>query len=159
MPSVPYTSNPSSAVPSRTNEMVMYTGPHATSQQGSGPHRGPISNTNMAYSGPTMQRVSSSPNTSASGAYQADFSRFKEDLAGVLKSKLGIDMGGSRLYQKPYPPEFDFFHILLVCVFPSLSNSMVKILVRLGNMLANISCNWEKRVLMMPCGFVCFLCL
>ena len=108
VPSVPYTSNPSSAVPSRTNEMVMYTGPHATSQQGSGPHRGPISNTNMAYSGPTMQRVSSSPNTSASGAYQADFSRFKEDLAGVLKSKLGIDMGGSRLYQKPYPPEFDF---------------------------------------------------
>ena len=62
----------------------------------------------MAYSGPTMQRVSSSLNTSASGAYQADFSRFKEDLAGVLKSKLGIDMGGSRLYQKPYPPEFDF---------------------------------------------------
>ena len=90
MPSVPYTSNPSSAVPSQTNEMVMYTGPHATSQQGSGPHRGPISNTNMAYSDPTMQRVSSSPNTSASGAYQADFSRFKEDLAGVLKSKLGI---------------------------------------------------------------------
>ena len=32
----------------------------------------------------------------------------KEDLAGVLKSKLGIDMGGSRLYQKLYPPEFDF---------------------------------------------------
>ena len=32
VPSVPYTSNPSSAVPSRTNEMVMYTGPHATSQ-------------------------------------------------------------------------------------------------------------------------------
>ena len=38
VPSVPHTSNPSSAVPSRTNEMVMYTGPHVTSQQGSGPH-------------------------------------------------------------------------------------------------------------------------
>ena len=62
----------------------------------------------MAYSGPTTQRVSSSSYTSASGAYQSDFNRFKEDLAGVLKSKLGIDMGGSRLYQKPYPPEFDF---------------------------------------------------
>ena len=62
----------------------------------------------MAYSSPTMQRVSSSSYTSASGAYQSDFNRFKEDLAGVLKSKLGIDMGGSRLYQKPYPPEFDF---------------------------------------------------
>jgi len=108
VPSVPHTSNPSSAVPSRTNEMVMCTGPHVTSQQGSGPHRGPIPNTNVAYSGPTIQRVSSSSYTSASGVYQADFHRFKEDLAGVLKSKLGIDMGGSRLYQKPYPPEFDF---------------------------------------------------
>jgi hypothetical protein len=29
-------------------------------------------------------------------------------LAGVLKTKLGIDMSSSRLYQKPYPPEFDF---------------------------------------------------
>ena len=108
MPPVPHTSNPSSAVPSRTNEIVMYTGPHVTSQQGSGPHRGPIPNTNVAYSGPTIQRVSSSSYTSANGASQADFNRFKEDLAGVLKSKLGIDMRGSRLYQKPYPPEFDF---------------------------------------------------
>ena len=62
----------------------------------------------MAYSGPTTQRVSSSSHASVSGTYQADFNRFKEDLAGVLKSKLGIDMGGSRLYQKLYLPEFDF---------------------------------------------------
>ena len=51
------------------------------------------------------------------------------------------------------------FHILLVGAFPSLLNSMVKILVRLGSMLANMSCNWEKRVLMMVCEFACFLCL
>ena len=112
MPSAPHTSIPGSAVPSRTNEIVMHTGPHATSQQGSGPHRGPIPNTNMAYTRPTAQRVSSSLYASASGAYQADFNRFKEDLAGVLKSKLGIDMGGSRLYQKSYPPEFDFISYL-----------------------------------------------
>ena len=62
----------------------------------------------MAYTGPSTQRVSSSLHASASNTYQADFTRFKEDLASVLKSKLGIDMGGSRLYQKPYPPEFDF---------------------------------------------------
>ena len=62
----------------------------------------------MAYTGPTTQSASSSSHASASGTYQADFNRFKEDLAGVLKSKLGIGMGGSRLYQKPYPPEFDF---------------------------------------------------
>ena len=53
VPSVPYTPNPSSAVLSRTNEMVMYTGAHVTSQQGSGPHRGPIPNTNVAYSDST----------------------------------------------------------------------------------------------------------
>jgi len=62
----------------------------------------------MAYTSPSTQRVSSSLHASASGTYPADFNRFKEDLAGVLKSKLGIDMGGSRLYQKSYPPEFDF---------------------------------------------------
>ena len=137
----------------------MYTGPHVTSQQGSRPHRGPIPNTNVAYSGPTIQRVSSSSYTPANGAYQADFNRFKEDLAGVLKSKLGIDMGGSRLYQKHILLSLILFHILLVGAFPSLSNSMVKILTRLGSMLANMSCNWEKRVLMMLCGFACFLCL
>ena len=86
----------------------MHIGPHTTSQQGSGPHRGPIPNTNMAYTGPSTQRVSSSLHNSANGTYQANFTRFKEDLADVLKSKLGVDMGGSRLYQKPYPPEFDF---------------------------------------------------
>ena len=26
----------------------------------------------------------------------------------MIKSKLVVDMGSSRLYQKPYPPEFDF---------------------------------------------------
>ena len=103
-----HTSIPSSAAPSRTGDMVLYTGPNATAQQGSGPHQRPIPNTNKAYTGPSTQRVSSSLHASASGTYQADFNRFKEDLAGVLKSKLGIDMGGSRLYQKPYPPEFDF---------------------------------------------------
>jgi len=60
----------------------------------------------MAYTGPSTQRVSSSLHASASGNYQANFTRFKEDLAGVLKSR--IDMGGSHLSQKPYPPEFDF---------------------------------------------------
>ena len=92
--------------------MVLHARPTAASQQRSGPHRGPIPNTNMAYTGPSTQRVSSTLHASANGTYQADFTRFKEDLAGVLKSKLGIDMGGSRLYQKPYPPEFDFISYL-----------------------------------------------
>ena len=58
--------------------------------------------------GPSTQCVSSSLHASSSGTYQADFTIFKEDLASVLKTKLGIDMCSSRLYQKPYPPEFDF---------------------------------------------------
>ena len=88
--------------------MVPYTGHNTAAQQGSGPQQGPIPYSTMAYTGPNTQHVSSSLHASTSSNYQADFSRFKEDLAGVLKTKLGIDMGSSRLYQKPYPPEFDF---------------------------------------------------
>jgi len=62
----------------------------------------------MVYAGPSTQRIPPSLHASTSSNYQADFSRFKEYLAGVLKTKLGIDMGSSRLYQKPCPPEFDF---------------------------------------------------
>ena len=40
--------------------------------------------------------------------YQADLLKFKEDLANAIKSKLGVDMGTTCLYQKPYPAEFDF---------------------------------------------------
>jgi hypothetical protein len=39
----------------------------------------------MAYTGPRTQRVASSLHASASGTYQADFTRFKKDFAGVLK--------------------------------------------------------------------------
>ena len=105
---------PSSAAPGLTNEMVPYT-PFATAAtgsapQGSEPHHGPIPNATqpMAYTGPNVHHIASSSQTLTSGSYQADFSRFKEDLAGVLKNNLGIDMGSSCLYQKPYPPEFDF---------------------------------------------------
>ena len=40
--------------------------------------------------------------------YRTDLLKFKEDLANAIKAKLGVDMGSSRLYQKLYPPEFDF---------------------------------------------------
>ena len=71
--------------------MVLHTRPHGTSQQGFGPHRGPVPNTYMAYTSPSTQRISSSLHALASITYQADFTRFKEDLACVLKSKLGIN--------------------------------------------------------------------
>ena len=60
----------------------------------------------MTYGNTNAHRPSSDFYTSAH--YQAGLIKFKEDLANAIKSKLGVDMGGSRLYQKPYPPEFDF---------------------------------------------------
>jgi hypothetical protein len=38
-----------------------------------------------------------------------EFNRFKEDLANVIKTKLGVDIGNTNLYQKSYDPEFDRF--------------------------------------------------
>ena len=38
-----------------------------------------------------------------------EFNKFKEDLASVVKSKLGVDLGNSNLYQKSYDAEFDKF--------------------------------------------------
>jgi hypothetical protein len=39
----------------------------------------------------------------------AEFNRSKEELANVVKTKLGVDIGNSNLYQKPYDLEFDIF--------------------------------------------------
>jgi hypothetical protein len=39
----------------------------------------------------------------------AEFNRFKEDLANVVKTKRGVDIGNTNLYQKRYDPEFDRF--------------------------------------------------
>jgi hypothetical protein len=39
----------------------------------------------------------------------AEFNRFMEDLANVVKNKLGVDIGNTNLYQKPYDLEFDRF--------------------------------------------------
>jgi hypothetical protein len=40
-----------------------------------------------------------------------EFNRFKEDLANVVKIKLGVDIGTTNLYQKPCDPEFDRFSL------------------------------------------------
>jgi hypothetical protein len=36
-----------------------------------------------------------------------EVNKFKEQVASMVKNKFGIDMGNSRLYQKPYKAEFD----------------------------------------------------
>lgn len=37
----------------------------------------------------------------------AEFTRFKEELASVIRNKLGVDFGNTRLYQKSYDATFD----------------------------------------------------
>jgi hypothetical protein len=39
----------------------------------------------------------------------AEFNEFKEDLANVVRTKLGFDIGYTNLYQKTYDAEFDKF--------------------------------------------------
>ena len=93
----------------------------------------------MSYTNPNTHRLASASHTSTSSSgYQADLYKFREEMANILKSKLGVDLSSSRLYQKPYMPEFDFVSYLLVGVFPILLNLTVMILVQLGNMLVNI---------------------
>ena len=43
----------------------------------------------------------------STGNYEADLLRMKEDLASMFKSKLGLDVGRSCLYQKSYVDAFD----------------------------------------------------
>jgi len=40
------------------------------------------------------------------GNYEVDLARMREDLASMFKSKLGLDVGRSRLYQRPYVDAF-----------------------------------------------------
>jgi hypothetical protein len=37
-----------------------------------------------------------------------ELAQFKEDIANMMKNKLSVDMGNSRLYQKPYRGDFDY---------------------------------------------------
>ena len=75
----------------------VFTPPRSTvvgsAPMGSSVSFGPIPNTthNTVYGAPRFQNT-----TSAN--YQADFSKFKEDLANTIRTKLGIDMSSSRLY-------------------------------------------------------------
>jgi hypothetical protein len=43
----------------------------------------------------------------STGNYETDLARMREDLASMFKSKLDLDMGRSRLYQRPYVDAFD----------------------------------------------------
>ena len=46
----------------------------------------------------------------STGNYEADLARMKEDLAAMLKEKLGFVAGRSQLYHRPYVDAFDLIH-------------------------------------------------
>jgi hypothetical protein len=41
-------------------------------------------------------------------AARNELAQFKEQIANMMKNKLGVDMGNTRLYQKPYRANFDY---------------------------------------------------
>jgi hypothetical protein len=70
--------------------------------------RAPVSSVQtMAQTNPISHCLVSNTQTTTGSKYEADFAKLKEDLANMIKTKLGEDMGKSRLYQKPYSDDFD----------------------------------------------------
>ena len=140
---------PGSAAPSRTNELSLYTPPRIAAvagvSQGSGPNQGPIPTSlqTMAHGNPNAHRFSE---FYTSQHYQADLLKFKEDLANAIKNKLGVDMGTTRLYQKPYPAEFDFTPFPVGWHIPEFTKFN-------GD---DSRTTWGKPVSMMLCACICF---
>ena len=106
-----------SAAPSRINELTNFILPFPSQESGF-PHelifdnvhedplgRAPISSVQVEDDTIT-RHLTSAAQASTSGRYETDLAKLKEDLAGGMKTKLGVDVGNSRLYQKPYPAEF-----------------------------------------------------
>ena len=61
----------------------------------------------MAQTDPIIHRLASNTQAFTSGNYEDDLTTLKEDLANMVKTKLGVDMGRSRLFPKLYPDDFD----------------------------------------------------
>src|SRR6185437_12820703 len=118
--STPNTSTLCSAILSRTNEMTNCVQP-SPSQESDSPHEpilvnvhgnstghAPISSVQtMVQDNPIEHHLTSVAQASTSGRCKADPAKLKEDLASAMKTKFGVDIGNSILYQKPYPAEFD----------------------------------------------------
>jgi len=116
----PNMSTPCSATLSQTNEMTNCVQPSLSQESGS-PHEpifvnvhgnsvrhAPISSVQtMVQDDPIEHRLTSVAQASTSGRCEADLARIKEDRASAMITKIGVDMDNSRLYQKPYPTEFD----------------------------------------------------
>ena len=65
---------------------------------------------NPQYAKQTMSTTDSATHRfgqTSTGNYEADLLRMREDLVSMFKSKFGLDVGRSRLYQRPYVDAFD----------------------------------------------------
>ena len=51
--------------------------------------------------------------------YEAGLFRMREGLASMFKSKLGLDVGRNRLYQRPYVDAFDLIPYPAGCRVPN----------------------------------------
>jgi hypothetical protein len=67
---------------------------------------------------------------------RSELAQFKEEISNMMKNKLDVDMGNTRLYQKPYRADFDYVTFPLVSVCLTLLNLVVMIIVQPGNTLA-----------------------
>jgi hypothetical protein len=74
-------------------------------------------------------------------AARNELAQFKEEIANMMKNKLGVDMGNTRLYQKPYRDEFDYVAFPRIGVCLILLNLVVMTTVQPLNTLANILLN------------------
>jgi hypothetical protein len=74
-------------------------------------------------------------------AARSELAQFKEEIANMIKNKLGVDMSNTRLYRKPYTTDFDYVAFPLVGVFLILLNLVVMTTVPPGNTLVNILLN------------------
>ena len=95
----------------------------------------------------------------STGNYEADLARMKEDLADMLKEKLGFIAGRSRLYRRPYVDAFDLIPYPAGWRVSDFVKLAVMITGPLRSISANISLNLGKLFLASLCVFACFLCL
>ena len=54
----------------------------------------------MVHDDPITHRLNFTAQAYTSGRCEADLSRLQEDLASAMTTKIGVDMGCSRLHQK-----------------------------------------------------------
>ena len=74
----------------------------------------------------------------------------------MMKTELGVDMGSSRLYQKPYPAELDLVSFPAGWCVPNFVKFSGDDNRAPWSTLTNMCYNLEKLVSMMLCAFAYF---